>query len=79
MASVSFGKTSTRRTLPLTLIDSKRSTAPAVGWSDEQPPSPPNRNVEDPATAPDAMTPLMNARRDDLVLKTDEAVPPASS
>src|SRR5712692_2541228 len=64
MASVSCGITSTRRSCPFTLSVIRRSTLPAPpdGW----PCSVADRNkyAEDEATAPAAMTPLINPRRD---------------
>ena len=47
---------------------------PAAGCSEEQPPKDPNKKVEEPATAPEAITPFMNARLEDLLLRIDARV-----
>jgi hypothetical protein len=64
MARVSWGSTSTRRSWPFTSSDTRRSTEPAtlrrLGVQADRPPS---TKLADDATAPDAMTRLMNSRR----------------
>ena len=59
----------------LMFSEMSRSMEPAAGRSEEQP----NTNKPEPATAPDAMMPLMKALLDDLTLSTDDAVFPPSS